>query len=109
MIELIFAAALHNSIAAPYGIRARAAWGATRPNIQVIVENQSKVEAWLVDTTCNAYDANGAVVAVSVANVAQLAPGERVKTWAMGDNAAPASVGFACNVSVNEWRQPSQK
>jgi hypothetical protein len=108
MIGLMFAAALHNSIAAPYGIRARAEWGATRPNVQLLVENQSKVEAWLVDTTCNAYDASGALVAVSTANVAQLKPGEHVKTWAMGD-AAPAAVHFACKVSVSEWRRPSEK
>jgi len=106
MIELMFAAALGNSIAAPYGIWARAEWGATRPNIQLLVENRSKVEAWLVDAACNAYDARGAVVAVSTANVAQLKPGERVKTWAIAD-AAPTAVRFACHLSVSEWRRPN--
>jgi hypothetical protein len=105
MIELMFAAALGNSIAAPYGIWARAEWGATRPNIQLVLENRSKVEAWLVDVACNAYDARGAVVAVSTANVAQLKPGERVQTWATGDAEATA-VRFACHVSVSEWQRP---
>jgi hypothetical protein len=105
MIELMFAAALANSITAPYGIWARADWGATRPNIHLLLENRSKVKAWLVDVTCNAYDAHGAVVGVATGNVAQLAPGERVDTWATADTEAPA-VRFACKVGVNEWHRP---
>lgn len=105
MIGLMFAAAFANSIAAPYGIHARAEWGMTRPNIHVVLENQSKVKAWLVDVACNAYDARGALVAVSTGNVAQLAPGERVDTWATADTPAPA-VRFACKVAVTEWRRP---
>lgn len=106
MIALMFAAALANSIAAPYGLRARAQWGATRPNIRLLIENQSKVKAWLVDVACNAYDARGALVAVATGNVAQLQPGERVETWATGDDAAPTAVRFACKVGVSEWRRP---
>ena len=106
MIELMFAAALANSIAAPYGIWARAEWGATRPNIQLALENRSKVKAWLVDVTCNAYDARGALVAVSTGNVVQLEPGERVETWATADVEAPA-VRFACKVGVSEWQRPN--
>ena len=105
MIELMFAAALANSIAAPYGIWARAEWGATRPNIELVLENRSKVKAWLVDVTCNAYDAHGALVAVATGNVAQLQPGERVQTWATTDVTA-AAVRFACKVGVNEWQRP---
>jgi hypothetical protein len=104
MIELMFAAALANSIAAPYGIRAHAEWGTTRPNIHVVLENQSKVKAWLVGVTCNTYDAHGALVAVSTGNVAQLKPGERTETWATGDTEVPA-VRFACKVDVSEWRR----
>lgn len=105
MIALMFAAALANSVAAPYGIWARAQWGATRPNIQLVLENRSKVKAWLVDVTCKAYDARGALVAVSTGNVAQLDPGERVKTWATADAQATAA-RFACKVGVSEWRRP---
>jgi hypothetical protein len=105
MIELMFAAALANSIAAPYGIWARAQWGVTRPNIQLVLENRSAVTAWLLDTTCNAYDARGALVAVSTGNVAELKPGERVETWATADEKAPA-VRFACKVNVSEWHRP---
>ncbi len=105
MIALMFAAALANSISAPYGIWARAEWGATRPNIALVLENRSKVKAWLLDVTCNAYDARGALVAVSTGNVAQLQPGERVATWATTDVPAPA-VRFACKVAVNDWQRP---
>jgi len=105
MIELIFAAALANSIAAPPGIWARARWGAMRPNIELEIENRSTVKAWLVDVTCKAYDARGAVVAVSTSNVAELEPGERTKTWAVADGRATA-VRFTCNVDVNDWRRP---
>lgn|ERR1700757_1180025 len=105
MIALMFAAALANSITTPYGLWARADWGATRPNIHLLLENRSKVKAWLVDVTCNAYDASGALVAVSTGNVAQLEPGERVETWATADDKAPA-VRFACKVGVSEWRRP---
>jgi len=105
MIELMFAAALANSISAPYGIHARAEWGTTRPNVRLVLENQSKVKAWLVDVTCNAYDAHGALVAVATGNVPQLEPGERVESWATADTQAPA-VRFACKVGVSEWRRP---
>ena len=105
MIALMFAAALTNSITAPYGIWAHAEWGATRPNIHLLLENRSKVKAWLLDVTCNAYDARGALVGVSTGNVAQLKPGERVETWATADEEAPA-VRFACKVGVNEWHRP---
>ena len=105
MIGLMFAAALANSIAAPYGVRARAEWGATRPNIHLVLENQSKVKAWLVDVACNAYDARGALVGVSTGNVPQLEPGERVETWTTAD-ATPTAVRFACHVGVSEWRRP---
>jgi hypothetical protein len=104
MIELMFAAALANSIAAPPGIWARAQWGATRPNVQVVLENRSNVKAWLVDLTCNAYDARGALVAVPTANVAELRPGERATTWAIADGGATA-VRFACKVGVADWRE----
>ena len=106
MIELMFAAALANSITAPYGIRAHAEWGMTRPNIHLVLENQSKVKAWLVDVTCDTYDARGALVAASTGNVAQLKPGERVETWATSDTEAPA-VRFACKVGVSEWQRPN--
>jgi hypothetical protein len=105
MIGMMFAAALANSIAAPYGIWGRAEWGATRPNVHLVLENRSKVKAWLVDVTCDAYDARGVLVAVSSGNVAQLEPGERVETWATADAPAPA-VRFACKVGVSEWRRP---
>src|ERR1700754_3162845 len=105
MIDLMFAAALANSIAAPYGIHAHAEWGMTRPNIHLVLENQSKVKAWLVDVTCNTYDARGALVAVSTGNVPQLQPGERVETGATADAEAPA-VRFACKVCVSEWQRP---
>ncbi|CAN7565992.1 FxLYD domain-containing protein [Phenylobacterium sp. LjRoot225] len=105
MIGIVFAAALANSIAAPYGIWARAQWGATRPNVQLSLENRSQVKAWLVDVACNAYDARGALVAVATANVAQLKPGERVETWATAEAEAPA-VRFACKVGVSEWQRP---
>jgi hypothetical protein len=105
MIALMFAAALANSVATPYGIWARAEWGATRPNIHLVLENQSKVKAWLVDVACNAYDARGALVGVSTGNLAQLQPGERVETWATGDT-TPTAVRFACHVAVSEWRRP---
>ena len=93
MIGPIFAVAavantlLANSIVAPYGIWARAEWGRARPNIQLTIENQSKVKAWLIDVTCNAYDRRGALVGVATANLAQLQPGERHQTWAVGDPA----------------------
>jgi hypothetical protein len=106
MIGLMFAAALANSISAPYGIWARAQWGATRPNIQLVLENRSKVKAWLVGVTCNTYDSRGAVVAVSTGNVAQLQPGERVETWAITD-AEAKPVRFACQVGVSEWKRPN--
>jgi hypothetical protein len=106
MIELMFAAALANSIAAPPGIWARAEWGATRPNVQVVLENRSDVKAWLVDLTCNAYDARGALVAVSTGNVAELQPGERAKTWAIADGGSTA-VRFTCKVGVADWRRPN--
>jgi len=106
MIELMFAAALANSITAPYGIHARAEWGATRPNIRLVLENRSTVKAWLVDVACNAYDAHGALVAVSTGNVAELNPGERIQTWATSD-AEAKPVRFACKVGVNEWRRPN--
>ena len=96
MIELMFAAALANSIAAPYGVWARAEWGATRPNVRLVLENRSKVKAWLVDVACNAYDAGGGLVAVATGNVAELKPGERVETWATADAPAPA-------VAVSLW------
>ena len=105
MIGLMFAAAVANSIAAPYGIWARAEWGATRPNIHLVLENRSKVKAWLVDVTCKTYDARGALVAVSTGNVAQLKPGERTDAWATSD-AEVSAVRFACNVVVSEWRRP---
>lgn len=106
MIELIFAAALANSIAAPPGIWARAEWGATRPNVRLVLENRSNVKAWLVDVTCNAYDARGALVAVSTGNVAELEPSERATTWAIADGGATA-VRFACKVGVSDWRRPN--
>ena len=107
MIAPMFAAALANSIAAPYGIHARAEWGTSRPNVHLVLENQSKVTAWLVDVTCNGYDAGGALVAVSTANVPELKPGERVETYATSDPARPGSaVRFACKVAVSEWRRP---
>ena len=105
MIGLMFAAAAANSIAAPYGIWARAEWGATRPNVHLVLENRSQVKAWLVDVTCKTYDVRGALVAASTAYVAQLEPRERAETWTTADAAAPA-VRFACNVSVSEWRRP---
>ena len=105
MITALFAAALANSISAPFGIWGRAEWGASRPNIHLLLENRSKVTAWLVDVTCNAYDGRGALVAVSMGNVAQLKPGERVETWALADDANPAAVRFTCKVNVSDWRQ----
>ncbi len=105
MIALIFAAALANSITAPPGIWAHAQWGAQRPNVELVLENRANVKAWLVDVTCNAYDARGALVGVSTGNVAELDPGERATTWAIAEEPAPA-VRFACKVSVNDWRAP---
>lgn len=105
MIELIFAAALANSIAAPPGIWAHADWGATRPNVQLVLENRANVKAWLVDIACNAYDAHGALVAIATGNVAELEPGERAKTWAIAEGRATA-VRFACKVGVSDWREP---
>lgn len=104
MTPLIFAAALANSITAPYGISAHAQWGAARPNVELILENRSEVKAWLVDVTCNAYDRRGVLVGVSTASLAQLQPGERVKTWAVGDTTSSA-VRFVCKVGVNEWQR----
>jgi hypothetical protein len=60
------------------------------------------VNAWLVDVTCNAYDARGALVAVSTGNLAELGPGERATTWAIADGGASA-VRFACRVGVSDW------
>jgi hypothetical protein len=106
MIELIFAAALANSIAAPPGIWAQAKWGAMRPNIQLVLENRSNVKAWLVDVTCDAYDARGVLVGVSTGNLAELDPGERATTWAIARERATA-VRFACKVDVSDWRRPN--
>lgn len=105
MISLIFAAALANSITAPPGIWAHAQWGAQRPNVELVLENRANVKAWLVDVTCNTYDDRGALVAISTANVAELAPGERAKTWAIAEERSPA-VRFICKVSVSDWRAP---
>jgi hypothetical protein len=106
MIELIFAAALANSIAAPPGIWAHAQWGATRPNVRLVIENRSEVKAWLLDVTCNAYDARGALVAIPTGNLPELGPGQRATTWAIADRGETA-VRFACKVGVSDWRQPN--
>jgi hypothetical protein len=106
MIALMFAAALANTISAPYGIHAHAEWGATRPNIKVQLDNRSKVKAWLVGVACKAYDERGALVAVSTGDVAQLQPGEHAETWALPDAPAKGAVRFACKVDVSEWRRP---
>jgi hypothetical protein len=104
MIELVFAAALANSIAAPPGLWARANWGATRPNVQLVVENRSNLKAWLVGVACNAYDARGALVAVATGDLPELAPGEHATTWAIAEGGATA-VRFACKVGVSDWRR----
>jgi hypothetical protein len=106
MIELILAAALANSIAAPPGIWARAQWGAKRPNVQLVLENRSSVKAWLLDVTCNAYDAHGALVAISTGNVPELNPGERANTWAVSEDGGATAVRFVCKVGVSDWRAP---
>lgn len=108
MIALVLAAALANSITAPPGIWAHAKWGAARPNVQVVVENRSQVEAWLVDVSCNAYDAQGALVAVATGDLPELGPGQSATAWAIGDGGATA-VRFACKVGVNDWRSPKPR
>ena len=109
MIELVFAAALAkanpNHITAPPGIYAHANWGATRPNVQLIIENRSDLKAWLVDIACKAYDARGGLVAVATGDLPELAPRERATTWALSESGAPA-VRFTCQVSVSDWRRP---
>lgn len=97
-----------NTITAPFGLWGRAEWAAVRPNVQLTLENRSEVKAWLVDVACNAYDRKGALVGVATANLAQLEPGQRMRTWAIGE-AAPAAHHFACKVAVNEWRKPAAK
>lgn len=106
MIELIFAAALANSIAAPPGIWARAQWGATRPNVQLVIENRSDLKAWLLGVACNAYDARGALVAVATGDLPELDPGERATAWAIAEDRAPA-VRFTCKIAVSDWRRPN--
>lgn len=105
MLPLIFAAALANHITAPYGVWARAEWGATRPNVHLVLENRSQVKAWLLDVSCKAYDAKGALVGLATSNLAELKPGERVETWATAD-APAAAARFDCKVAVSEWRRP---
>ena len=105
MTPLVFAAALANSITAPPGIYAHADWGATRPNVQLILENRSTLKAWLVDIACKAYDARGALVAVATGDLPELNPGERTTTWALSEAETPA-VRFICKVAVSDWRQP---
>jgi hypothetical protein len=108
MLELVFAAALSkamaNSITAPPGIYAHAQWAATRPNVQLVVENRSNLKAWLVDVACDAYDARGALVAVATGNLPELDPGERVSTFAIAEAGAPAA-RFVCKVAVSDWRR----
>jgi hypothetical protein len=105
MIAAIFAAALANSITAPYGVWAHATWGATRPNVDLRIENRSKVTAALVDVDCKAFDARGALVAEPSANLASLAPGEAAHTWATSDQSV-AATRFACQISVDHWLKP---
>lgn len=105
MLALIFAAALANHITAPPGIYAHAQWAATRPNVQLVVENRSNLKAWLVDVACDAYDARGALVALATANLPELDPGERVATFAIAEDRVPAA-RFVCKVTVSDWRQP---
>lgn len=106
MFQLILAAALANSITAPPGLYAHAQWGATRPNVQLVIENRSSLKAWLVDVTCTAFDVRGAGVAVASGAVPELEPGELVKTWAIGDGVATAA-RFTCKVGVSDWREPT--
>ena len=105
MIAAIFAAALANSIQAPYGLWAHATWGTSRPNIDLRIENRSKVEASLVDAACKAYDASGAQVAAPTATIARLRPGEAAHTWALDDNGA-AATRFTCQITVDRWLKP---
>lgn len=105
MIALVFAAALANSITAPPGIWAHANWGATRPNIQLTIENRSDVKAWLLGVACNAYDASGALVGVATGDLPDLAPHQRTTTWAIAEP-APTAVRFVCKVAVTDWRRP---
>jgi hypothetical protein len=105
MIAAVLAAALTNSITAPYGLWAHADWGATRPNVELRVENRSKVIASLVDVNCDAYDAEGKLIATPSANIARLAPGEAVHTWAVDDRPVEA-VRFACKITVDGWLKP---
>jgi hypothetical protein len=107
MISAMLAAAAINSISAPYGIWARATWGATRPNVELRIENRSKVIASLVDANCKAFDAAGVQVAAPTAAVARLAPGEAAHTWATADNPANAA-RFACQITVDTWLKPRE-
>jgi hypothetical protein len=114
MIELVLAAAAAlpktspNRITAPYGIHAHAQWAATPPNVQLVIENTSNVKAWLLDVTCNAYDARGALVAVATADLPELNPGERATTFAIAEDRVPAA-RFVCKVAVSDWRLPAKK
>lgn len=108
MIALALAAALANSITAPPGIWAHAQWAAARPNVQVVIENRSQVEAWLLDVTCNAYDAQGGLVAVATGDLPELGPGQRATAWAIAEDGATA-VRFACKVGVDDWRAPKPR
>jgi hypothetical protein len=108
MISAMLAAAAINSISAPYGVWARATWGATRPNVDLRIQNRSEVTASLVDVACRAYDAAGVLVATPTANVARLEPGETTHVWATADRPAKA-VRFACQISVDAWYKPAAK
>jgi hypothetical protein len=105
MIAAIFAAALANSVSAPFGVWAHATWAATRPNVELRIENRSKVTAALVDVDCKAYDARGGLVAEPSANLARLQPGEAAHTWATSDQTV-AAARFACQISVDHWVKP---
>jgi hypothetical protein len=105
MIGAVLAAALANSVTAPAGLWAWAEWGATRPNIELQIQNKSHVEASLVDAHCKAFDSEGAVVAEPVANITGLVPGEIAHTWAVADG-PPGAVRFACAITVDRWYAP---
>lgn len=108
MIQLVFAAALANSIVAAPGLWAHAQWAETRPNVQIVVENRSAAKAWLVDLACDAYDARGVRVATATGSLPELQPGERATTFAMAPDAA-AAARFTCKVTVADWRTPGGK
>lgn len=106
-ITLAASIAAPNTVSAAPGLWASARW-AGDGDIQVMVENRTKLEAKAIGATCKVYDTGGALIDAPESYVSSLDRGEAARMMLLGSSDGFKPARFACRIKA-EWPDKAAK